>query len=143
MATQTHVHGYDKSITWSADSGAGSANTVEIVGGDLDDAVDAMEVTNTGTNGEQAFIAGVKRASGTIEITFYKEISPASISLTPGTKGTLTSQYGLTTPWTLHVIVERIAWKKVVNGVVTIRVDVKSDAIKADGTITSSITRAS
>ena len=135
---QTHIHGYDKGLTWASDSGGNTAG-VEIVGSDMDDAVDAMEVTNTGTNGEQAFLAGIKRASMTIDITFYSEISPSTISLTPGTKGTITSSFGPS--HSLHVIVERIAWKKVVNGVVTIRVDVKSDAIKAYGTVTTSITR--
>jgi hypothetical protein len=140
--TQTHIHGYDKHITWKADTGA-SEGTVHILGADIDDAVDLNEVTNTGTQGEQAFLAGIKRASKTIDITLYKEISPATISLTPGTKGTIKSKWGLSSDWDLHVIVERIAWKKVVNGAITIRCDVKSDAIKADGTITTSITRAS
>lgn len=141
--THEHIVGYDKPITWTADSGGAAAATIHITKGDLGDGGDLAEVTNTGHNAEQAFVATIKRTNFSATLNFYKAANLTSLGLVFGAKGTISWSFGLGTPASLHVIVEKVNWSNVVNGVLTVNCDFKSDALKADGTVTTSITRAS
>lgn len=138
---QVHVVGYDKSIQWTADSG-GAAAEVHVTGWDWNDGGDLVEVTNTGHDGQQAFVATIKRVGVNVTMNFYKAKNLTAIDIKFGSKGTLTCSSGLTTDFEIHCIVEKVNWKQVVNGVLAVNVDVKSDALKADGTVVNSIQRA-
>ena len=129
--------GFDKPVNWTPDSG-GNATALNILGWDAEDSADTPEVTHTGTNGEQAFLAGIKRSSCTISLNYNSSASPKSIGITAGAKGTFSFSTG-GTPHSLHVIIEKVPYKSTVNGVVTLTIQAKSDALKADGTITSSV----
>ena len=141
MATQTHIHGYDKSIQWLADSG-GAATEVHVTGWDWNDAGDLVEVTNTGHAGHQAFVATITRTGCNITANFYSQANLTSIGIKFGAKGRLTCNSGMDTDFEIHCIVEKVNWKQVVNGVLSINFDAKSDALKADGTVVDPVQRA-
>ena len=140
MAKQQHIVGYDKKITWTADSGGG-AQDVHVTGWDWDDGGDLAEVTNTGHAGQQAFVATISRVGVNITGNFYNEANLTAIDIQFGSKGTLVCTSGMTNNFSVHCIVEKVVWKSVVNGVLAINFNVKSDALKADGTVVDSIQR--
>lgn len=131
--------GYDKHVKWNPDHGGGET-TVNITGWSEDDGTDALEVTHTGTNGHQAFIAGLGRCSCQIDLNYDTAATPESIGLRSGAKGTFTFKTGSDTEDSIHVIIEKVGKKSAVNGVVSVSITAKSDAIDDAGEVVDPVT---
>lgn len=134
--------GVDKGVTWTKDAGA-AAVAINITGYSEEDGGDTPEISHTGTNGQQAFLAALRRCPCQIDLNYDTGQTPKSIGLIFGAKGTFAFTTGTTggvaTSDSIHVIIEKVGKKSVVNGVVSMSVTAKSDAIKADGTVVNSI----
>ncbi len=133
MGQQLYVHGYDKGITWQLDGG--SVIPFCIVGWDLDDTGDLIEVTSTCTGGGQAFLAGIQRTGVDFQANFDINNIPTKggTGIRFGAKGTISCQTGAS-PWAVHVSIASVKWKSTVNGVVSYGLTAKGDALMADGT---------
>lgn len=134
--------GYDKGIVWQPDGG--NPVPINVTGWTDEDGADTPEVTHTGTNAQQAFIAAIKRCPCTFTANLDGGQSPKSIGITGGAKGTLaytTITQGVAQPSSdsLHVIIEKVSKVSTVNGVVNFTVTAKSDAINASGQVVNSI----
>lgn len=130
--------GFDKGITWGPDGGAGVP--VNVTGWGVDDGGDLVEVTHTGTGGQQAFLAGIQRCGGNCTFWFDTDNAPTAIGLRFGVKGTITVNTGTGTPWSLHVSIEKVGHRSTVNGAIGVDVAIKSDAINTSGGIVNSVT---
>lgn len=121
--------GFNKGATFQLD-GAGGATTLNITGWSHDDMGDVLETTHTGSGGQQAFIAGILRGNGNVTANVDAAALPNATApgVVFGAKGTLTLAVGGSTPWSVHVIVEKVHWQSVVNGLVSYNFDYKSDS---------------
>ncbi|MBY0523427.1 MAG: hypothetical protein K2R98_08505 [Gemmataceae bacterium] len=141
------VVGADKGIFWAPDAGAAAqgaqiqnATAINVEGWDIDDNGDLVEVTNTGTRGQQAFLAAIQRTGITITAKFDAQAVLAGLGVRFGVKGTITVLTGTQAPWSVHVIVANVKYKSVVNGAVSYTFEVKSDAINAAGQVVATTT---
>lgn len=135
-----HQAGFDKPVKWLPDTG-GNATTMNITGWDVTDGGDLVDITHTGCNGEQAFLAAIKRCPVSVSANFDTDQAPSALGIRFGRKGTITAYLVAGgAAWSLHVIIESVPYKSVVNGAVSYTFTAKSDSITASGAVVPSIT---
>jgi hypothetical protein len=137
---QVYVPGYDKGIFWAPDTGGGPI-PVDIVGWDIDDAGDLVDVSSTGTGGQQAFLACLQRTGVTVNANFNASQVPSTgLGIRFGAKGTISVLTGSPSqPWSVHVSIASVKHKSAVNGAVSYTFEAKSDALTAAGSFVPSI----
>ena len=127
--------GFDKGCTFTPDDG-GKGTTLRVTAWNVEDGADAPEVTHTGTNGQQAFVAGITRAAFSISANYDSAETPFTIGIRGGKKGTFTFSTG-GPELSMHVIIEKVPYQNAVAGVVSFTAQGKSDALKGDAVVNS------
>ena len=130
------VAGYNLGVTWTPDTGGGASLCV--TGWSPSDGGDLVDVTNTCTNAHQAFIAAIKRTSVNVTAFVNSAVVPSSVNIKFGVKGIIALQFGTSTSYSIHCIIEKVNYQSTVNGALQYNFDVKSDALNADGSYNTS-----
>lgn len=131
---QIYVPGFSAGVTWTPDGGG--AVPVAVTGWDVDDGGDLSDVSSTLTAGQQGLLACLQRGGGSVSLNFNAAQIPTSgLGIRFGSKGTFTFATGTTNPWICHVSIASVKHKSVVNGVVSLSIDVKTDALTASGSV--------
>lgn len=128
------VAGYDKGVTFTLDGG--SLVTLKVTGWNQEDGGDILETTHTGSSGSDAYIAGISRCPGNVTANVDAAALPnaASPGITFGAKGTITCNVGSSSPWSVHVVIEKVHWSSTVAGLVSFNFDYKSDSTSGSRT---------
>lgn len=95
-----------------------------ITGWSDEDMTDLLDVTHSGTEGEQALIAGVHRPSGSMTLNFNSDSALTAMGVRSGTRVTVIVATG-GAPISRQVRVEKVGTKSQVNGVVSVEISYK------------------
>lgn len=106
-------------VTWNG-------TTVAITDYDYEDTGDLYDATNTGTQAQQALIAGIQRGGGTFKMWFDTSAAPQALGLRFGVKGKIGFING-GTPYAIPVSIEKVGVRSVVNGLIGVEVSAKYD----------------
>lgn len=112
--------GYDKGATFSVDGGGGAV-TLNITSHSWGEEVQKLVTTHSGTGGKACCIAGVLDGDGQIEANIDPTALPNATSpgIVAGAKGVIALDVGSSSDWSIHVMITRVNWRSVVNGLVT------------------------
>jgi hypothetical protein len=131
------VPGYDKYMAFEL-TGQGTATQFNVTGWDEKESITDLDVTHTGTAGITARIRGLLDNAGTVDLNFDTSVIPwtQSNQIRAGNKGVFTFFMGTTNPFLIPAIITEVGSKSVVNGLVTVNIAFKLDALS--GTYTPS-----
>jgi len=112
--------GYARAVTFQLD-GAMGATTIKVTATSWDEHIEPLISTHTGSGGIQERLAGILDGEGDVQANVDGAALPnaAAPGIVAGAKGTLTYDVGGTTPFTIHVLIQKVHWASVVNGLMT------------------------
>ena len=122
--------GFNKQATFQPD-GAAAATTLNVTGHSWKEAVDKLDVTHSGTGGQQAVIAGVLRGDGSVKMVFDTSNNPYANppNILAGVKGVMRFYIGTTTPHTVPCMIVDVTSQTAVEGKVEWNANVTLDYI--------------
>lgn len=129
------IAGYNKGVTFRP-SGAGGFTTLNVTGWSWKDTGEKLDVSHTGSFGQQALIAGLQRGQGNVTANLDTVQIPSTNppNLRFGTKGVITFDEGGATNWQVPIMITAVNYKSEVAGKVEYNFDVELDQIS--GTLT-------
>lgn len=123
--------GFNKYASFQA-SGAGKATTLDIIGWSDAEEVDKLDVTHTGSAGQQAVIAGVFRVNGNVKANWDSAAVPTTDppKIRAGVKGVLRCSLDASLLMlTIPIMITKINHQSEVNGIVQYNFDYTLDQI--------------
>ena len=124
------IAGYNRGVTWQL-VGAGAQTALNVTGHSWAEMVDKLDVTHTGTAGEQAVIGGVLRGDGNVKANLNdaQPIANNPPFLRAGQKGLLRFDVGTTTPTIVPALILKVNYQSTVEGKIEYDFDVTLDSL--------------
>ena len=128
MADPFLALGYNKSAFWEPKEGGEVEVSVYVW--ESEDTGDTHDVTGSKANGNQVLVAGVRRRRASVQFYFDINMAPAAMGLKFGARGAIRLQTLSAEDLEeekIKVRVERVLTRSVVNGMLTVACDLRSD----------------
>lgn len=132
--------GFNKGVTWTADNAPSVGWNV--TGHDWEEAIDALDVTHTGTGGIQALLAGILRGDGNVKANFDNAVVPSTFFMRAGFNGVMAFFVGGVTPFFVPSMIVKVHYQTVVEGKVEWSAMVRLNALAGLNTLPGGYTRA-
>ncbi len=114
-----YVAGHSQGVSFTLDGGG--LVELNVRAHDWEEFVKELETTHTGSAGIEAVIAGLLGGRGNVEanVDAAALVNATSPGVKAGAKGSLNFKYGGATGLIAHVMITKLHWRTVVDGLVT------------------------